>query len=258
MLMNQQSIRWSSLLVAALSTAEPMDLLGLQSFRSGGELPPAWKAVAVRGQRAPTLMLQDSVGLRFLRVVGTRTAGWFVNRLSSQVPPSSTRLAVSWRVLTAPAGADLRAADSDDAALRVFVVFDAHGRFQRTPRTLFYSTGTNEPTGYSRSSFQSRALHVIRIGSQAASSTWLETDLDPFADYRRVWGGRLPAIVAVGLMQDTDQTGSAAMADVRMLSWTGPTMPAAPRSDPPPAWTMRPGLLHQPAVEPPAERPGAR
>ncbi len=256
--MNQLSIRWCSLFVTALSSAEPGDLLGLQSFRSGGELPPAWKTIAVRGHRAPTLTLQDSAGVRFLRVAGMRTAGWFVKRLSSPVPPSATRLAVSWRVLTAPAGADLRAADSDDAALRVFVVFDAHGVFPRTPRTLFYSTGTTEPIGYSRSSFHSRALHVIRIAPQAASPTWLETDLDPFADYRRVWGGRLPAIVAVGLMQDTDQTGSTAMADVRVLSWTAPTAPATPRSEPPTAWATRPGLLHLQALGRHAERAAAR
>jgi Protein of unknown function (DUF3047) len=240
MVMNQAFICCCSLIATALSGAETVDLLGLQSFQPGGALPPAWTAVPARGQRAPTLTLQDSAGHRFLRLAGTRTAGWFVNRLASPVPPSTARLAVSWRVLVAPAGADLRAAASDDAALRVFVVFAMHGPLQRTPRTLFYTTGAGEPVGFNQASFQSRALHVIRIGPNIASSTWLETELDPFADYRRVWGGRLPAIVAVGLMQDTDQTGGTAIADVRMLSWAARPPPVA---DSPLAWAARPGRL---------------
>ena len=206
-------------LCATPAAAQPGDLLGLQAFQLGGGLPSAWTAAPVRGQRAPRLTVIDSIGQRLLRLSGTGTAGWLFNRLSLPVQPSPMRLAVSWRVLAAPAGADLRDANSDDAALRVFVVFATHGRFERTPRTLFYSSGSAEPVGYSRSSHQSRALHVIRMGPNVASPMWIDATLDPFADYQRVWGGKPRAIVAVGLMQDTEQTGGTAMADVRSLSW---------------------------------------
>ncbi len=199
---------------------EPVDLLGLRAVQVGGGLPPAWTAIPVRRQRSPVATVLDSADTRFVRLAGTGRAGWFVNRLAAPVAPSATRLAVSWRVLVAPRGADLRAAATDDAALRVFVVFAMQGPFERTPRTLFYSSGAAEPSGYHRPSFQSRALHVIRLASDVSSSLWMETELDPFSDYQRIWGGKPRAVVAVGLMQDTEQTGSTAMADVRGLAWT--------------------------------------
>lgn len=217
--MNRLSIASCSLLVTALVTAEPIDLLGLDTVPLGGGLPPAWTAIPVRRQRPPTSTILDSAGTRFVRLVGTGKAGWFVNQLAAPVVPSTTRLAVSWRVLVSPARADLRAAVTDDAALRVFVVFATQGFLERTPRTLFYTSGTGEPSGYSRPSYQSRALHVIRLESDAASTAWVETVLDPFSDYQRIWGGTPRAVVAVGLMQDTEQTGGTAIADVRALSW---------------------------------------
>ncbi len=218
--MNRPSSRYCSLLLAALASTDPTDLLGLQAFQAGSGLPPAWNAAPVRGQRAPTLTVRDSAGQRMLRLTGTGTAGWLVHRLPSPVAPSSTRLTVSWRVLAAPPRADLRHADTDDAALRVFVVFATRGPLERTPRTLFYTTGAAEPMAYQRRSFRSGALHVIRMGPNVASPTWIETTLDPFVDYQRIWGGKPRAIVAVGLMQDTEQTGGTAMADVRTLAWT--------------------------------------
>ena len=218
--MNRLSIASCSLLVTALATAEPIDLLGLDMVPLGGGLPSAWTVIPVRRQRPPTATLLDSAGSRFVRLEGTGRAGWFVKKLNAPVAPSPTRLTVSWRVLVAPARADLRAAATDDAALRVFVVFATQGPFERTPRTLFYTSGTVAPSGYSRPSFQSRALHVIRIGPDAATSMWVEGVLDPFSDYQRIWGGTPRAIVAVGLMQDTEQTGGSATADVRELSWT--------------------------------------
>ncbi len=212
------SIAWRSLLLTVLVTVEPVDLLGLQSVSLGGGLASSWAAIPVRRQRSPTVTVLDSAGARFVRLTGTGRAGWFVNRFAVPVAPSTTRLAVSWRVLIAPHRADLRAAATDDSALRVFVVFATQGPFERTPRTLFYTSGTAEPSGYSRPSFQSRALHVIRIGPDA-SSKWVESVLDPFSDYQRIWGGTPRAVVAVGLMQDTEQTGDSATADVRELTW---------------------------------------
>lgn len=116
-------------------------------------------------------------------------------------------------------GADLRRRDADDAALRVFVVFERTSRFERVPHTLFYTSGTIEDANYERRSFQSSNMHVIRMGGVGTVGEWLRTTVDPFADYQRVWGGRAPSIVAIGIMQDSEQTKAMAMADIRALAW---------------------------------------
>lgn len=199
------------------------DLLALRAARPGDAVLPGWATRAVRGQRLPTSAVVDSAGDRFLRLSGQAAAGLFVHRLASPHLAPHDRLALSWRVLTAPAGADLRLAATDDSALRFFVVFASRSRFERTPRTLFYSTGSVEPPTYSRASFQSTALHVIRIGSGTARGRWHDCTIDPFVDYRRIWGEPARAVVAVGLMQDSDDTRGVAVADVRTFSWSTPS-----------------------------------
>ncbi len=196
------------------------DLLSLHAARAGDPLPPAWTVRAVRGQRAPMSMVIDSGGVRFLRLSGRASAGWFVRQVEVSLSDSVARLALSWRVLTSPAGADLRSPATDDSAVRFFVVFAKRHRFDRTPRTLFYSTGSVEPTWYSRASFQSPALHVLRIGRSVADGMWNNVAVNPFADHERIWGEPSRGVVAIGLMQDTDNTRATALADVRTFSWS--------------------------------------
>lgn len=208
-------------LAAGLAGPASTDLLALQAVRVGSALPSSWTVRPVRGQRAPTSIVADSSGERYLRLSGTNTAGWFVHHLAKPVAPSSTELTLTWRVVEAPVGADLRSPRTDDAALRLFVVFASGGFLERIPRTLFYSTGTVEPTPYERAGFQSAALRVIRM-TDTTTGVWATMTVAPFVDYARAWGGTPREIVAVGLMQDTEQTRSRAIADVRSLAWRLP------------------------------------
>lgn len=148
------------LVLGAVVALAPTDLLALRAARTGAALPASWVVRPVRGQRAPMSLIMDSAGEGFVRLSGTGTAGWFVHRPATPLAASATTavqpLAFSWRVRTAPVGADLRSAKTDDATLRLFVVFESRERFKRTPRTLFYSIGSIEPRTYERASFQSR------------------------------------------------------------------------------------------------------
>jgi Protein of unknown function (DUF3047) len=209
------------LMLSAPLAAQPAnrELMDLTPTPTLADMPRGWARRAVRGELAPSTAIVDSAGERFLRIGGTARAAWLVSRLAMPIMPGG-HVAWSWRVPLAPRGADLRNAASDDAAIRVFVVFARTGFFDRTPRTLFYSLGSVEPHGYARPSFQSRNLHVIRVGSTANAMQWTDVNADPFADYRRIWGGSPPDIVAIGVMQDTDQTRSAAVAELRHLTWS--------------------------------------
>jgi hypothetical protein len=222
--------RRASVPVAGLRVA-PLDslvLLPLDGLSAGESLPRRWVVRPVRGERAPQLSLIDSGGTRALRIAGSDRAAWIVRELDRPIDPGSGRLAWSWRVLEHPAGADLRARSADDAALRVFVVFEREGLFDRVPHTLFYTSGTVEGAGYERPSFQSADLHVIRMGDAASDDDWQLTVVDPFADYQRIWGGKPRKIVAVGLMQDSEGTESRATADIRALVWRSAIPAVAP------------------------------
>ncbi len=206
--------------VAFLSTAAATDLLRLGDAASGATLPPGWTVRAVRGVAAPESRVVDSAGVQFLRIEGRGKAAWFGQRVELAAAPGA-RLRWRWRIPVTPAGADLRVQQGDDAAARIFVSFDTPTFFGRPPRTLFYSAGGAEPDGYTRASFVSGALHVIRIAPPPAGA-WADVTVDPVADYVRIFGKSPPRITGVGVMQDSEQTGSLAVADLASLFWTAP------------------------------------
>ena len=203
----------------AVRTTVPPDLLELARAAIGDAVPPGWAVRAVRGQRAPESSVVDSGGARFFRIGGEGRAAWYVREMPTPIAPARAELTWRWRVPVAPRGVDLRHEATDDAALRIFVVFARRSWFEGTPRTLFYCTGGNEPAGYARASFTSPRLHVMRVSGAAAKASWETIAVDPFADYQRIWGEAPPPIVAVGIMQDTDQTRAATLADVQSLAW---------------------------------------
>jgi len=193
------------------------DLLDLSTSLVDKPLPRGWQVRAVRGGQAPSLAVIDSAGARFLRTSGVARAAWFVRELDTPWRGVGTQLSWSWRIGTVPIGADLTSAKRDDSALRVFVVFARTSRFARTPRTIFYTSQTVGHGALERPSFSGNDLHVIGISTPTAVHGWMPMVVSPMADYRRIWKNDPPAIVAIGFMQDSDQTRSFALADLMSL-----------------------------------------
>lgn len=213
---------WLALVLLGSLLTQPLDLLSLKNAPRRAGPPPGWKVRNIRGQVAPEIEVRNDADGPVLRVQGAGRAAWFYNELTNQLKESPGSLSWSWRVLQAPAGADLRQEKTDDSPLRVYVVFGKPGLFGRSARVIFYTFGASEPEGYARASYVSDKLHVIRVGGTEDVGQWRENSVKPFADYRRVWHGQPPPITAVGVMQDTDQTRARAVAELRRLEWLTP------------------------------------
>lgn len=209
------------LVVLSLSGTAPLDLLGLESPPDVVGLPVGWRVRVVTGKPPPSFSIEEHQGERALRISGKGAAAWAYRELDVPIPPGQGLLRWSWRVLQLPKGADLRARESDDAALRVYVVFkEPGGLFGGRGRIIFYTWGNAEPEGLTLRSYLSEKIQILRVaGAMEADGRWHEQARDPFADYRRFWAGAAPAIKAVGLMQDTDMTGGVAVAELRALVW---------------------------------------
>lgn len=215
--------RFSCLLVLSLVgwvTAASGELLPLAQSSPGDALPAGWEVRPVRGSRAPSSTIRDSSGDRFLRLEGRGTAAWFVRTVAVDELPARGTLTWRWRVPLSPRGADVRVAARDDAALRVFVVFDHRSRLSRIPRTIFYTVTDSALAGYQGRSRQSGDLMIVGMGATSVGMAWQHTTRDPLADYRAFWRAEPPRIVAIGLMQDAEQTNSAVMADILSLTWS--------------------------------------
>ena len=205
----------SAPLAAQSGPVPDVDLFALSSARANAALPAGWQTRAVRGQRLPMSQIIDTSGIRYMRVRGQGQAGWFVRELPVPLLVSAGRLHWTWRAPLAPRGASVAAAATDDAAVRVFVVFGGRRGFMQRPRVLFYTLADGEAMPD-----RSDSPFGVRIaGRPELAHDWVGAVADPFLDYRRIWGSAPPPIVAVGVMQDTDQTRSAAIGDVRHLHW---------------------------------------
>jgi hypothetical protein len=198
------------------------DLLGLRGVAAGPGVPPGWKIRLVRGQSAPMTEVLQEDATSVLRLSGAGRAAWFYRELSPELAESSGSLDWSWRVIEAPPAADLRAEETDDSPIRVYVVFGKPGLFNRAGRIIFYTFGNAEAVDFSQPSHASDKIQVIRVDGADARHTWQDHHVDPFADYRRIWHRDPPPITAIGVMQDTDQTGERAVAELRRLEWRRP------------------------------------
>lgn len=208
------------LFLVALAVHPSIDLLGLAGAPVGPGAPPGWNVRLVRGQRAPSIEVAGNGEGPLLRLHGAGQAAWFYRELAQPLPDSGGVLKWSWRVLQAPDNADMRTEALDDSPIRVYVVFRTGGFFRNASRIIFYTFGNAEPEGFARRSFVSDKLHTVRVDGAGERGRWREHSVDPFADYRRIWGDTPPAISAIGVMQDTDQTRAPATAELRLLEWS--------------------------------------
>lgn len=206
--------------LVALLLAAPQDLLELHRPAGAHGLPPGWRLRAVKGQGPPMFIVRGDGEGRTLRISGMSAAAWAQRALETPIEEGGL-LRWSWRVLELPAGADLRARETDDSALRIYVVFGRpRGLFGRPEGAIFYTWGNAEPMGLTLKSRVSDRIEIVRVaGAMEADGRWREHAVDPFADFRRSWGRSPPPITAVGLMQDTDMTHGHAVSELRDLRW---------------------------------------
>ncbi len=210
----------------ALSAQGPVDLLGLAGAHPGPGLPPGWKVRRIRNRAAPAAEVREDGGGRLLRLEGAGQAAWFYGEPARPITETPGSLRWSWRVLEGPPDADLTRKATDDSPIRVYVVFgNPRPILGGSGRVIFYSFGNAEAEGYHGPSHAGDRYHIIRVDGPAGHAAWRYHAVDPFADYRRIWRRTPPPITAVGVMQDTDQTGQRATAEVRLLEWVpGPKM----------------------------------
>jgi hypothetical protein len=211
------------LLAALMLSTGSGDLLMLEKAELGRSTPPGWEVRRVKGQAVPELEIRDDGPDRVLRISGAGQAAWFYRDLRSEDLTDDRTLHWSWRVLEAPPTADLQSKRSDDSPIRVYVVFGNPGAlFGGSGRIIFYSFGNEEPDGYAAPSHLSDRMHIVRVDGASEHGVWRQHAVHPASDYRRIWGKSPPAITAIGVMQDTDQTGRRAVAEIRRLDLTAP------------------------------------
>lgn len=166
--------------------------------------PDWWREVIVNGRTQYDVTELD--GRRCLKASTQGGASILLNGLRFH-PDTYEWLTWSWRVDQLPAGADLERKELSDAAARVYVYFDAGGLLPWQKRNLDYVWATNQPVGAVLTSAHAPTSKIIvaESGSEHVGQ-WRTVQRNLEEDYQRIFGGKLPKVVAIGLMTDSDNT----------------------------------------------------
>ena len=125
-----------------------------------------------------------------------------------------------WRVARLCNGGDERYKKSGDSAAAVYVVFPTWKMWK--PKALKYVwSASTLPKGYRTESPYSSDTKIIVLENRNASlGTWIQEWVNILRDYEKYWGKNLKPVKLIGVMSDSDNTRSEAVADYDDLEGT--------------------------------------
>lgn len=208
-----------------------IDAIRFSTLQPGGALPAELKPHVFEAQpRHTAYALVDDGGRTVLRARAEASASGLIRELRVD-PATHPLLAWRWKVTRLPAKADLATREGDDFAARLYVTFDLDTALlsvgdrmkiglarmvygARVPvAALCYvwdnraAVGTVVPNAYT-----DRVRMVVVDSGPGRLGAWVAHERDIAADFRRAFALEPPAVTAVILSTDTDNTGDAAEA----------------------------------------------
>ncbi|HEY8369132.1 MAG TPA: DUF3047 domain-containing protein [Thermodesulfobacteriota bacterium] len=115
-----------------------------------------------------------------------------------------------WRVHEVPRGGDERKKETGDSAAGVYVVFGGWP----IPNAIKYVWSATLPPGTRlESPFASQTKIVVLRSGQPNPDRWVEEQVNVLEDYRTFFGEDPPEAKGIGILSDSDNTGTRAVAD---------------------------------------------
>lgn len=171
--------------------------------------PERWQEREVRGKTHYEAVLLE--GRRCLKAQ-SRSGGSILLAAVRFNPRTHPWLSWQWRVDQLVEGEALERKGGSDAAARVYVFFETKG-LPWQKRSLDYVWSASLPIGTTlKSAFSADSQIIVAESGTAHLGQWQRVARDLREDYRRGFGGEPPEVIAIGLMNDTDNTGGAALA----------------------------------------------
>jgi hypothetical protein len=176
-----------------------------------GSFPDGWKS---RGGDGSAVYRVRSNQETFLEAKAVNTAVAIAKKFSYDLNEYS-HLKWQWRVLELPKGGDERFKETGDSAASIYVIFEGFLR----PNTIKYVWSASLPLGTTTESPYSSKTKIIVLRNQhSPMGEWVTETADVYADYKRLFKGEPEQVQAIGLMSDSDNTGSVAIAHYRQIA----------------------------------------
>ena len=193
-----------------------------------------WQHLTFPGKQATRFGYARKDGRDTIAVLAASSASML--RQKVRVDPADLgKVRFSWKVPQLIAGADLLSREADDSPVRIVLAFEGdRSRFSSRDAMLseLARTLTGEEMPYATLMYvwcNKRAPGTVLTGPRTDRirklvvesgagklNQWLEYERDIAADYRRAFGEEPGALVAIGIMTDSDNTRSTVQA------WYGP------------------------------------
>jgi len=120
-----------------------------------------------------------------------------------------------WQVLEFPIGGDERYKKTGDSAAAVYVIFS--GRLR--PENIKYVWSASLPVTTVLESPYNRKTKIVVLRNQLSPrGTWIAEKVNVYKDFRELFGREPGPVQAIGIMSDSDNTGSSSEAYYRSLS----------------------------------------
>jgi len=228
------------LLTACASTApEPSadDLSGNAWARASspdGLVRETWAHQTFPGKRPSIYRHERKEGRETMKVLASSSVS-MVRQVRRIEVAELGQLQFSWLVPQLMASADMEQRDFDDSPVRLVLAFDGdRSRLNAKDRVLseLAEALTGEPLPYATLMYvwcnqrpvdsvivnprTSRIRKLVMESGAAQLSRWLEYQRDVRADYIKAFGEEPGALLAIGIMTDSDNTGS------KVQAWYGP------------------------------------
>ena len=193
--------------VAVVSSDGPEPVRTVEDFSSfeEGSFPEGWKS---RGGEGSDVYRVRSDHEPYLEANAKQSAVTIAKQFEYDLT-EYPYLSWQWRVIELPKGGDERYKKTGDSAAAIYVIFE--GRFR--PKSIKYVWSASLPRGTTTESPSNSKTKIVVLQTQSSPmDEWVSERVNVYADYQRLFGGEIELVQAIGLMSDSDNTQSTAVA----------------------------------------------
>jgi len=184
-------------------------------------IPSGWQLREFAGRANVELVRDDALALR-LRSDRSSYVLYRDIRIDVQSHPW---LSWAWKVVRLPSGGDVRTSAVDDQAAQLYIVFPRWPAPQERSEVIGYVWDATAPIAMQLSSARAPNVRLIVVASGPAGlGRWQRFQRNVAADYVALFGREPTRAGKIGVMIDSNDTGSVAEALVADLRFSiGPT-----------------------------------
>jgi len=172
--------------------------------------PVGWRS---RGGNGEEVYSVKSEGEKYLEAIANSSAVTIAKKFEYDLLEYPI-LSWQWRVIELPQGGDERYKRTGDSGAGIYVIFPG----LLFPESIKYVWSSSLPLSSTTESPYNGDTKVMVLRNHTSPlGTWLSEKVNVYEDYKKLFGHEPEEVIAIGLMSDSDNTKSRAVAHYKKL-----------------------------------------